>query len=84
MLIELLREDLFPLSGMLLLVWAYFLAYRDPLKQSSRIYIWMNIFGAGILAAFAIYRVEPMFFVIEFFWMIISILSLIRMMRRRG
>jgi len=82
MLIEFLREQLFPISGMLLLVWAYFLAYRDPSKLSSKTYIWMNIFGAGILAAFAIYRAEPMFFGIEFFWMIISILSLIRLMKK--
>jgi len=81
---EFLREQLFPLSGMALLVWAYFLAFRNPVRQSSLVYIWMNILGAGILSLYAIYRREPMFFGIEFFWMVISILSLIRFRRSRG
>jgi len=77
-MLSILREQLFPLTGMVLLVVAYFIAYRNPSRQSSRVYIWLNIIGSGVLAAYAIYRTEPMFFLIEAFWFFISILLLFR------
>jgi hypothetical protein len=79
----LITEQLFPLSGMVLLAWAYFLAYRDARHLSSMSYIWMNIVGAAILSAYAIHRAEPMFFLIELFWMVTSVLSLVRLLRMR-
>jgi hypothetical protein len=83
MITELVKEQALPLSGMFLLVWAYFIVFRNPARQSSFAYIWMNIIGSAILSAYAVYRREPMFFGIEFFWMAISILSLVRKVRRR-
>jgi lipid-A-disaccharide synthase-like uncharacterized protein len=83
MVLDLIREQVLPLSGMLLLVIAYFIVFRDPAKQSSLVYIWMNILGATILAVYAVFRREPMFFAIEAFWMVISVFLLIRRMRNR-
>lgn len=75
---SIILDQVVPISGMLMLVAAYFIAFRDPAKQRGRVYIWMNILGSAILAGYAIYRAEPFFFGIEFFWFAISVAALVR------
>jgi hypothetical protein len=64
--------------GVMLLLVAFFLNLMDRLDNDSRLYIWLNILGAGI-ACYASIRLHYLpFIILEGMWTLVSLLSLLK------
>jgi hypothetical protein len=67
--------------GMILL--AFFLLTFKILNQESKIYLILNILGAGIAGYGAYLLNSKSFLVLEFTWTLVSIISLIKVLRKK-
>lgn len=64
------------LFGAFLLLAAYVAVQLKYLRPNGKTYLWMNVFGSGILAVDAVRFQQWGFFILEFSWMTISIVGL--------
>jgi uncharacterized membrane protein len=67
--------------GMILI--AFFLLTFKIVNQESKIYLLLNIFGAGIAGYGAYLLKSNSFVVLEFTWTLVSIISLIKVLRKK-
>lgn len=62
--------------GVSILLLAYLLLLVKVVTVSSRIYIWMNIVGAGLSTLASVFLKYVPFIVLEGAWMMVSIVAL--------
>ena len=81
----LLDMDLFQwigFVGMVCIVYAYFLIQFDKAHKNDRRYQWLNLIGAILLTISLLVHFNLGSFLIEVFWIIITIYGMIRGKRR--
>ncbi len=69
--------------GVFLFVCAYFLLQREVLKSDDLRYLCMNLVGAILLMISLTWKWNLPAFILEFFWMLISIYGIIKTLRKR-
>ncbi len=62
--------------GVSILLLAYLLLLVKVVTVSSRIYIWMNIIGAGLSTLASVFLKYVPFIILEGAWMMVSIVAL--------
>lgn len=62
--------------GVSILLLAYLLLLVKAVTVSSRIYIWMNIIGAGLSTLASVFLKYVPFIILEGAWMLVSIVAL--------
>lgn len=62
--------------GVAILLLAYLLLLVKAVTVSNRIYIWMNIIGAGLSTLASVFLKYVPFIVLEGAWMLVSIVAL--------
>jgi len=62
--------------GVTILLLAYFLILVKALTVSSKLYIWMNIVGAGLSTLASVFLKYVPFIILEGAWMLVSIVAL--------
>jgi hypothetical protein len=62
--------------GVAILLLAYLLLLVKMLAVSSRVYIWMNILGAGLSTLASVFLKYIPFIILEGTWMLVSIFAL--------
>ncbi len=62
--------------GVSILLLAYLLLLVKAVSVSSRIYIWMNIIGAGLSTLASVFLKYVPFIILEGAWMLVSIVAL--------
>lgn len=62
--------------GVSILLLAYLLLLVKAVTVSNRIYIWMNIIGAGLSTLASVFLKYVPFIVLEGAWMLVSIVAL--------
>ena len=75
--------DIVGFLGVLCIVLAYFLIQTGKLESSSISYSILNGTGASLVLLSLYYDFNFPSFVVEFFWLLISILGLIRALRSK-
>ena len=74
-------HDLIGTTGVGLIVWAYFLLQTGKVEAISVRYSWLNLAGAVMILISLFFTFNFASFVIEVFWIIISIIGLVRAYR---
>ena len=69
-------------AGFLFLVGAYVVNQRGGCKPTSRRYLFANVVGSGLLAAYSGVIREWVFVALEAFWCAASLLALVRELAR--
>ena len=62
--------------GVSILLLAYLLLLLKAVTASNRIYIWMNILGAGLSTLASVFLKYIPFIILEGTWMLVSIVAL--------
>jgi hypothetical protein len=63
-------------AGVSILLLAYLLLLVKAVTVSSRLYIWMNIIGAGLSTLASVFLNYIPFIILEGVWMLVSIVAL--------
>ena len=63
-------------AGVTILLLAYLLLLMKAFTVSSRIYIWMNILGAGLSTLASVFLKYTPFIILEGTWMLVSVAAL--------
>ena len=63
-------------AGVTILLLAYLLMLLKVIAASDKIYIWMNIIGAGLSTLASVFLKYTPFIILEGTWMIVSIVAL--------
>jgi len=63
-------------AGVTILLLAYLLLLLKILSASNRVYIWMNIIGAGLSTLASVFLRYTPFIILEGVWMLVSIVAL--------
>ena len=71
-------HDLVGSAGVLLILCAYFALQAEKLAAHSLAYLWMNLSGATLVIVSLTQEFNLSAFVVEAFWVLISIMGLIR------
>src|SRR5262245_45224037 len=78
-------DQLVQVFGSLLILAAFYSAQRGWLSTDGRVYLWLNLIGASILALLAAYEAQYGFLLLEASWMLVAAHSLLRIRTsRRG
>ena len=64
--------------GVVLIIVSYILLQLDKLKSSTLLYSLTNAVGAGLILLSLIFRFNFSAFIVELFWLIISIVGVVR------
>lgn len=75
--------DLFGTSGVLLIVVSYFLLQVGRIASEDPVYSWLNLAGAIMILTSLLFTFNFSSFVIEIFWIGISLIGLFRAYRNR-
>lgn len=70
--------DLAGNTGVVLIIGTYLFLQLGKIKSSSIIYSLLNAIGAGLILISLIYEFNLSAFIVEVFWLIISLVGLIR------
>ena len=65
-------------AGVTILLLAYLLLLLKVVSANSKVYIWMNIIGAGLSTLASVFLKYLPFVVLEGVWMLVSIIALLR------
>lgn len=76
-------HDIIGLTGVGLILLAYFLLQIEKLKSESLVYSLLNLAGAGFILISLVSEWNLPSFVVEIFWLIISIYGVIKFVNRR-
>lgn len=80
---ELAWYDIVGTSGVLLIVMSYFLLQVGKVEAAAPLYSWLNLVGAVMILVSLLYTFNFSSFVIEIFWILISLVGLIRAYSQR-
>jgi hypothetical protein len=69
--------------GAILILVAFAALQRGSMSPRSRIYLWLNFVGSGILAGVALAGSNWGFLLLEAVWAVVSLRSLVEIRRRR-
>lgn len=70
--------------GVLLIVGTYFLLQTEKMQSRSLLFSLNNAVGAALILFSLCFEFNLSAFLIEFFWLLISIIGLVRYIRRPG
>lgn len=70
--------DIVGTSGVMLIVVSYFLLQVGRVEASAPLYSWLNLAGAVMILVSLLYTFNFSSFVIEIFWILISLVGLFR------
>jgi hypothetical protein len=73
--------DFFGTIGVALMIVAYLLLQLDRLDSKSLTYSLLNAIGASLVVISLLYKFNPAAFVIEVFWILISLIGIFRALR---
>lgn len=74
-------SQLVQVIGSVLILAAFALAQRGVLDARSRVYLVLNLVGSGVLAADAVAEKQWGFLLLEGVWSLVSLLSLLAVLR---
>lgn len=77
-------HDILGITGVALIVGSYLLLQLERLKSRHPAYSLANAVGAGLILISLVFDFNLSAFVIESFWIVISLAGLYRTMRMRG
>jgi hypothetical protein len=75
-------DQIVQVAGSLLILTAFIAAQRGRLSTDSRVYLSLNLVGAGVLAVLAAYERQYGFLLLEFSWALVAAHSLVASFRR--
>jgi hypothetical protein len=75
--------DLVGFIGVLLIITAYLLLQLDKLPSSSPTYSLLNVVGALLIIVSLIFKFNLSAFIVEAFWLLISLFGLTKSLRSR-
>lgn len=70
--------DIVGTSGVMLIVASYFLLQVGRVEASAPLYSWLNLVGAMMILISLLFTFNFSSFVIEVFWILISLIGLVR------
>jgi len=70
--------DFIGTAGVSILLLAYLLMLMKVVTSASKVYIWMNIIGAGLSTLASVFLKYLPFVVLEGVWTLVSIIALLR------
>lgn len=70
--------DIVGTTGVMLIVASYFLLQVGRVEASAPLYSWLNLAGAVMILTSLLYTFNFSSFVIEVFWILISLIGLVR------
>jgi hypothetical protein len=65
-------------AGVTILLLAYLLLLIKVVTSGSKVYIWMNIIGAGLSTLASVFLKYIPFVILEGVWMMVSVVTLVR------
>ena len=65
-------------AGVTILLLAYLLLLMKVVSASSKVYIWMNIIGAGLSTLASVFLNYIPFVILEGVWTLVSVIALFR------
>ena len=65
-------------AGVTILLLAYLLLLMKVFSTTSRVYIWMNIIGAGLSTLASVFLKYIPFVILEGVWTLVSVIALLR------
>ena len=71
------------IGGAVLVLAAFAALQRGSLAPHSRLYLWLNVLGAGVLTGVALHQRDWGFFMLEAVWTLVSAWSLAQLARGR-
>ena len=74
--------DIFGIAGVILLVITYLLLQVNKLQSAGLLYSLLNAFGAGLIILSLLDNFNLSAFLMEAFWMLISLVGVVRYLRR--
>ena len=74
--------DLFGIAGVILLVITYLLLQVNKLQSAGLLYSLLNAFGAGLIILSLLDNFNLSAFLMEAFWVLISLVGVVRYLRR--
>ena len=77
-------DQVFQIVGAVLILVAFAAAQRGAWSPHSRVYLWVNLVGAGILAVVAFLDEDWGFVLLETVWTIVSAWGLVQLARGRA
>jgi hypothetical protein len=75
--------DLFGIVGVVLIITAYFLLQINKLSSNDIKFSLLNFFGSLLIIVSLFYKWNLPSFIIEFFWMLISVIGIVRYFKNR-
>ncbi|MDJ0653420.1 MAG: hypothetical protein QNJ40_04640 [Xanthomonadales bacterium] len=75
-------HDWYGSAGVALVLLAYFLIQRGTIDVADWRYSAMNLLGAGLILASLAVEFNLSAFLVEFFWLVISVYGLVKALRR--
>jgi len=70
--------DFIGTAGVTILLLAYLLLLLKVFSASSKVYIWMNIFGAGLSTLASVFLKYLPFVILEGVWTLVSVIALLQ------
>jgi hypothetical protein len=70
--------------GVAIMIVAYLLLQLDRLDSKSLTYSLLNAVGAGLVVISLLFKFNPAAFIIEVFWILISLFGIVRALRTPG
>jgi hypothetical protein len=74
--------DIFGIAGVILLVITYLLLQVNKLQSAGLLYSLLNAFGAGLIILSLLDNFNLSAFLMEAFWVLISLVGVVRYLRR--
>ena len=76
--------DIFGIAGVILLVITYLLLQVNKLESSGLLYSLLNAIGASLIILSLLYNFNLSAFLMEAFWVLISLIGVVRYLRRQS
>lgn len=81
--IQLTFYDLIGSAGVGIIIFTYILLQTEKLKSESLVYSVLNAFGASLIAFSLIFNFNFSAFIVELFWILISLYGIVRYFLRK-